>query len=385
MKHLSLNFFFIFSLTFAPIFVSAATVTDSLPNAALEAVVWVGCGNRQGSGTVIHGEKGYILTDAHVAIDINTQTVPTNCTIGFMDPHTQQPRYYYQAIVDKYVFDETHNRDFAILQITDQVSADGLTRPFPFIKTNEFATVGQMIGVYGFSQGGSHLVSRTGTIQKFEHGFVETTAEISPGDSGGAGLDADYHLIGIPARIVTATSADNKTLSVTYELEDIRAVMIWLDTYGENQHDVYFTHADYQHYHQNAVFIQNSDLDCQYVARSPIESTVYCLMNNGDRLVFPNDATFLSWFPNFHGVAMVSARSIGEYPLARNVTFKPGTLVKSATSARVYVVVDNFGTMRWIPNEEKAKQLWGPSWASLIKDIPDEFWINYTIGQPLDS
>ncbi|MBM3204904.1 trypsin-like peptidase domain-containing protein [Candidatus Uhrbacteria bacterium] len=361
-----------------------ATAANAAIDPRLQAVVWVQCANRQGSGTVIHGDKGYVLTDAHVVIDIKTKKEPAHCTVGFIDVTTGVPTFFYQAAIKQYVFLESKSKDFAILQIGISLGPRGLPKPFPFLKSNEFTVPGESITVHGFSQGGAKLVSRSGTIEKFQNGFIQTDAEISPGDSGGAALDQHFRIIGIPNRIVTLTSDLDRSVTVAYELEDIRMVMTWMDTYGVNAHDEFFVHEDYQRYHQNAVFITSSELDCQYVARNPIETTVYCLMNGGDRMVFPNDATFLSWFPDFSGVDLVSADTIAEYPLNRNVTHTPGTLIKSATSAQVYVVVDSFGTLRWIPTEEKAKQLWGPGWAGFVKDIPDEFWTNYTVGQPLD-
>lgn len=352
---------------------------------ALQAVVWVQCGNRQGSGSVINGEKGYVLTDAHVVTNVNTGKSAVSCTVAFMNLVTAKPSYFYEAAILKQVFDDAKSRDFAILQIGRQLTEQGLPRPFPSLKTNEFPFIGQQIGVYGFSQGGDHLITRSGVIQKFLNGFIETDAEISPGDSGGAALDKNFRLVGIPNRIITMTSEVDKTLRVAYELEDIRMVMTWLDTFGINDHDQYFTHEDYNRYHQNAVFISDADLDCQYLARTTLSTTVYCLMNGGNRMIFPNDATFLSWFPNFNGVVLSDPKGVSDYPPDRNVTFKPGTLVKSQTAPQVYVVVDSFGTLRWIPSEQKATQLWGPSWAALVKDIPDEFWTNYTVGQSIDG
>jgi len=103
-----------------------------------------------------------------------------------------------------------------------------------------------------------------------------------------------------------------------------------------------------------------------------------------ERMVFPNEATFVSWFPNYSGVVTIPLEAMRTYKLLRNVTFKPGTLVKSYTSPQVYLVIDSFGTLRWISTEAKAIQLLGPNWASLVRDIPDEFFANYTLGQPLD-
>jgi len=349
---------------------------------ALQAVVRVDCAGRQGSGSVINGDVGYVLTDAHVAIDIHTKKPADSCLVSFIQSATGVPTYFFRAAILKYIFDEQRNEDFAILQIGEQTSAETISKPFPFLKTNEFSVVGEGLSLHGFSQGGERLISRSGVIQKFEHGFIQTDAEISPGDSGGAALDGNDRLIGIPTRIVTLTNGDS--IIVNYELQDIRAVMNWLDTYGPNEHDKYFIHEDYQRYHQSAAFIASADLDCEYTARTVLTPTVYCLMTTGDRLVFPNDATFFSWYADYSPVIMVTPDSVNEYPIIRNATYKPGSLVKSQTMAAVYVVVDSFGTLRWIPSEEKAKNLWGPNWAALIKDIPDEFWTNYTLGQPLD-
>ena len=62
----------------------------------------------------------------------------------------------------------------------------------------------------------------------------------------------------------------------------------------------------------------------------------------------------VSDFHRDHG----DATSVYPFTLKRNVTYRPGTLVKSATGPSVFVVVDSFGTMRWIPTEEKARSLW---------------------------
>jgi hypothetical protein len=130
--------------------------------------------------------------------------------------------------------------------------------------------------------------------------------------------------------------------------------------------------------------VSQETLGCQFVARTLLNSTVHCLLPNDQRWVFPNEATFLSWYPDFTEIMFIDLESIAPFRIMRNATFKPGTLVKSQTDAKVYVVVDAFGTMRWIPTEEKARTLWGANWAGLVKDIPDEFFGNYTIGEALE-
>ena len=358
---------------------------DVLPLSVVQAVVWVECGHRQGSGTVINGNEGYVLTNAHVVLD-SVKKEPTDpCVVGFVESQGAQPTMFYKTNVVRYALEDQHSRDFAILQITDPITPKALSKPFPSIKTNEFAQQDEAIKAIGYSGAHDEQRVRSGNVLTFQNGFLQTTAQISPGDSGGAALDSDYHLIGIPTRIVTLTSEATNEQQMSYEFIDIRAVINWMDSYGLNDHDRFIGHADYDRYHKSVAFIQQASLGCTDVFRSPYSPTVFCALPGRERWAFPNDKTYLSWFPDFTNVLWITnPSSISAFSLTRNVTLRPGTLVKSATSPRVYVVVDSYGTMRWIPTEERAIAIWGHNWASMVKDIADEFWPNYTIGQPLD-
>ncbi len=350
----------------------------------LRSVVWVQCDQRQGSGTIINGEQGYVLTDGHVALDYLSGKLASVCTVAFVNEQTFQPQYYYHANILRSVFNEKLGQDFAILQITTSVGQALLPRPFPFLKTNEFIQRGYAVEVLGYSGQKDELTSADGVVKDFIGGYIQTTAEVAPGDSGGAAIDQNGNLIGVPTRIVTITSAYETQSTTTFELVDVRAVMNWLDAQGPNVHDQYFTHQDYARYHGTASFIDQSDLGCEALARSPEVSSVFCLLPDGQRLAFPTDLTFFSWFPDFSGVIKVSLASLAQYSLTRNATFRPGMLVKLQTAPEVYMVTDSFGSLRYIPSEQKAIELWGENWASLVHDVPDAFWTNYTIGSPIE-
>ncbi|MFA6429063.1 MAG: serine protease [Patescibacteria group bacterium] len=358
-------------------------LAQDLPFSSLQAVVWVQCGDRQGSGSLIHAD-GYVLTNAHVAINIETGALPSTCVVGLIDKSRDFPKFFYRASLVRYGFDEKRGYDFAILQMTRPITANSPEKPFPFLKTHEFSETGQYVAVAGYAGESESLAIQVGAIRRFDDGYIQTSAEIFSGNSGGAGLNADAQLIGMPTRIVTITSDTGDTKRIEYELADIRAVMLWLDTFGTNEHDKYFTHVDPVRYHQNAVFINQGDLACEYAARTILDSAVSCLLPGSERMVFPNLETFSSWYPDFKHVLNVPIEFMGGYRLSRNVTYKPGTLVKSQTAPSVYVVVDAYGTMRWIPTEARAIALWGPNWASLVHDIPDEFWTNYSIGPAIE-
>ena len=112
-------------------------------------------------------------------------------------------------------------------------------------------------------------------------------------------------------------------------------------------------------------------------------SSVYYLGNDGKRYVFPNEATYFSWYPDWSGVVTVSSTELSSYPLGSNVVMRPGTnLVKITTDPTVYAVEPN-GVLRSIVSEANAIALYGSDWAKKVVDVPDSFFMSYTIGTAL--
>lgn len=114
-------------------------------------------------------------------------------------------------------------------------------------------------------------------------------------------------------------------------------------------------------------------------------SSVYYLGDDGKRYVFPNEATFFSWYSDFSSVVTISASELQSYPIGGNVTMRPGTkLVKITTDPSVYAVEPN-GVLRKIQSEAQAIALYGTNWNKRVVDIADAFFSNYTIGSALTS
>ncbi len=112
-------------------------------------------------------------------------------------------------------------------------------------------------------------------------------------------------------------------------------------------------------------------------------SSVYYLGNDGKRYVFPNEATYMSWYADFSGVVTIPASELQSYPLGGNVTMRPGTkLVKITTDPSVYAVEPN-GMLRKIQSEAQAAALYGTNWSKRVVDVADSFFTNYTIGSVL--
>ncbi|MCX6739641.1 MAG: hypothetical protein NTZ49_00230 [Candidatus Parcubacteria bacterium] len=113
--------------------------------------------------------------------------------------------------------------------------------------------------------------------------------------------------------------------------------------------------------------------------------SIYYYGADGKRYVFPTEKTYKTWFITFDTVIAISNELLGEIPIGGNVTYKPGVkLVKITTDPKVYYV-DKEGTLKWVTSESLAKNLWGADWSKKIDDVPDPFFINYKIGEPLEN
>lgn len=105
--------------------------------------------------------------------------------------------------------------------------------------------------------------------------------------------------------------------------------------------------------------------------------TVYWV-NDGKRFDFPTQTIYNSWYGNdFSTIETISDSQLASYILTANVGYKPGTVLKVASAAKVYLVADN-GTLRWITNEYTFYTM-GFSF-SQVKDLPESFFSNYQLG-----
>ena len=72
-------------------------------------------------------------------------------------------------------------------------------------------------------------------------------------------------------------------------------------------------------------------------------------------------------------------------PLGGNVTYRPGIkLVKIQTDSKVYAVSPG-GTLRLMITPAVAAKYYGATWAKNVADIPDAFFTNYKIGNPVTN
>ncbi|MEK9152127.1 MAG: serine protease [Patescibacteria group bacterium] len=369
-------------LIFALILAAAPTVLAAPPAEVLRSAVLVVCDTRQGTGVVVNAAEGYVLTNGHVVRGENGAAAPETCQIGFTENGSGDPKSYYLAAVERAVFDEARELDFSVLKIGNRIAGPPAEIPAS-IAINEFARPNDPITVFGFPGGGPLQLS-AGIIKGWSRGIVETDAAISKGYSGSPAVDAQNHLVGIATRTMfTVDPASGAETITNYELGDVLPLEAWLDAFGAPGHDRYVVHADPNQAHAAPYILRDEKPGCSYMVRTRLSSTVYCLLVGERRLVFPNEAVFKSWFPDFSGVLLASLDDIAKYRLTGNVTYKAGSLIKIQTDPRVYLVSDSIGTLRPIPSEARAVELFGAGWAAKIKDVPDSFFVNYAIGEPI--
>ncbi len=112
-------------------------------------------------------------------------------------------------------------------------------------------------------------------------------------------------------------------------------------------------------------------------------AAVYYFAENGKRYVFPNEKTYFTWYKDFTGVVQIPDLSLYAIPIGGNVTYRPGVkMVKITTDPRVYVV-DRGAILRHVGSEQLAQTFYNINWKNQVDDIPDAFFVNYRIGNPI--
>lgn len=172
-----------------------------------------------GSGVIVDGKAGYVLTNAHVIREAKTITVTLSdgrilkATLKGADPAS----------------------DIALLTIApDHLTAIPLGNS-DNLKVGDFvAAIGNPFGLnQTVTSGIISALQRTGLgIEGFEN-FIQTDASINPGNSGGALINLQGQLIGINTAILApGLNAGNIGIGFAIPINMARGVMKQLTEYG---------------------------------------------------------------------------------------------------------------------------------------------------------
>lgn len=116
-------------------------------------------------------------------------------------------------------------------------------------------------------------------------------------------------------------------------------------------------------------------------------AALYWYGKNGKRYVFPNEATYRTWFPigsKCPIINQVSDETLASIAIAGNVTARPGVkLIKIQTDPKVYAVSKN-GELHWIEFGPKFNSIittyYGQTWTNSVIELPDPFFTMYSMG-----
>lgn len=112
---------------------------------------------------------------------------------------------------------------------------------------------------------------------------------------------------------------------------------------------------------------------------------VYYYAADGKRYVFPNEKTYFTWYSGFSSVKTITDAELAAIMIGGNVTYRPGVkMVKITTDPKVYAVAKG-GKLRHVPTEACAVTLYGANWKTMIEDVPDGFFVNYTVGTAING
>jgi len=124
--------------------------------------------------------------------------------------------------------------------------------------------------------------------------------------------------------------------------------------------------------------------------RSAGFTTVYYVDTDETRHPLWDTQTYFTWNDSWDDVVWVTDATLATLPLGEALPPKPGVvLVKIPGDQRTYAVEDGDTmwrpTLREIPSEDVAVNLYGANWADYIIDLDPVLFSHYEIGDPLTS
>lgn len=117
------------------------------------------------------------------------------------------------------------------------------------------------------------------------------------------------------------------------------------------------------------------------LVRSQSNSAVYYVGRDGKRYVFPNEATYFSWYHNFDGVSVIGDAELAALEVGRIIPVRPNVrFVRFDSEPKVYAVEPG-GMLRWVPDEATFSRM-GFSFSQVVT-LPDVFRPAYVEGPSL--
>lgn len=153
-------------------------------------------------------------------------------------------------------------------------------------------------------------------------------------------------------------------------------------TLSDESH-AYWTGVDGNIYEGTVSLPSAASLGTVSAVKTSASQAVY-LIQGETRYGIPSEKTYFTWFSSWNSVQTVSATTLASYIDGGMATFAPGTKVKIANDARVYVVGDD-GRLHWIETQTVAYSLYGSDWNKNIVAITQQDLVTNALGMSVAS
>jgi S1-C subfamily serine protease len=185
-----------------------------------------------GSGAIIDS-KGIIVTNRHVISNYDWSVIKSSptCYVAVTDNISKPPVFKYTADIIAYApyvgDDYDFDFDVAILKISDicekcEDAPEVLPASFSFLDVNssDALTPGDYIAIAGYPSIGADTFTFTEGIVSGRVGdfVIKTDAKIDSGNSGGAALNNNNNLVGVPTWTITGEA---ESLGYTIGIDQI--------------------------------------------------------------------------------------------------------------------------------------------------------------------
>lgn len=178
---------------------------------AVRSTVEISCPDGAGSGTLLTPD-GLILTNYHVIESASGKATADGDVVISLSLDERHPPV---ELFRGRVVQSDEERDMALVEVTSglyyQPIPESYAFPYLDLGDSDALRIGAPLQVLGFPVTGGtgsrvSVTYTTGVVSGFESAafgtIIKTDADISSGNSGGAALDSEFRLIGLPTSVV---------------------------------------------------------------------------------------------------------------------------------------------------------------------------------------
>lgn len=146
---------------------------------------------------------------------------------------------------------------------------------------------------------------------------------------------------------------------------------------------VYWKGSD-AHLYQATIYLSSAiDSNDGTAVKTASSPKVYMVVD-GTASYIPNESIYLTWFASFAEVKTITEGQLALYAIGETVGLQPGALVKVSGSSKVYAVGTD-GKLHWVVTSEVARDLYGSSWSDAVVTVRSADVVNVAYGASIAS